>query len=146
MQDYIESAKSNIKSISEELLKLYSKDRTDLRFGIICYRDIEDVEPRQIFRFNSNSQSCINFLSKIKATTNINTKQEYSTTRKVDWPEDLTGALNDTRNLNWRDKATKIAIIIADSPCHGQQFYDLSNWIYSNQSTVNNGNYYCSFY
>ena len=40
----------------------------------------------------------------------------------ADTPEDMAGAIKEAKKLAWK-KPTKIAFIIADAPCHGEEFH-----------------------
>ena len=42
-----------------------------------------------------------------------------------DTPEDLCGALELGKNKSWKGK-TRFAILVTDSPCHGNKYHDLS--------------------
>ena len=38
----------------------------------------------------------------------------------ADGPEDMVGGLEKAVQQQWRNKSTKVAVLVADYPCHGQ--------------------------
>ena len=131
MQPYIDEAKRSLQGIVREFQRRYG-DRAMLRLAVVAYRDLEDVEPRQVLDFTSDAVVCLQFIKGLRAETALRPTPEGCSTRwREDWPEDLTGALHDTAfGLSWR-QACRAAIIITDAPCHGRDFYDLGTWGYA---------------
>jgi len=64
------------------------------------------------------------FIKSVEAKT-------HSTQEWMDTPEDLTGGLAKALTMTWK-AITKIAIVVADAPCHGTRFHDLLDDKYPN--------------
>ena len=126
MQSYIDAAKKYCVQIVKSTEKNYGSDRVDIRLAFVGYRDISDSKPREVLPFESaisggHNRGQAERLQTFLATINAD--------GGGDLPEDLTGALADTLALKWRrDKDTsKLAILIADAPCHGHSFRGSGN-------------------
>jgi len=107
MGTYIESAKQNIRKISEEM---HAMEARDMRYGLVCYRD----HPPQD---NTYATKVFPLTPSIKEMQqNINT---MSAQGGGDGPESVACALNDALNMDYRKNAVRICVIIADAPPHG---------------------------
>jgi len=124
MDSWINRAKKTIGSVSDKI----SKNNVDVRFNIIGYKDVCDrrcdehsihcpVECKNskwvhISGFTNKSSDIVDFLKTVSASGG------------GDFPEDLFGALQLVAMEPWRDNAKRVAVIISDSPPHGEQFSD----------------------
>jgi len=107
MGSYIQSAKKNIETI---VAKLEQSEGYDLRFALVAYRDHPPQDQTYVtkpFAFTSD-------LSQMKS--NLGT---LSAQGGGDGPEAVGAALKATLEQDWRERATKVAILIADAPPHG---------------------------
>lgn len=107
MGSYIDAAKSNITAIVK---RLSEQENADLRFGLVAYRD----HPPQDATFVTKT---------FPFTTTLRTIQEHLGTLDAsgggDGPEAVAAALKSALDMDWREEATKICILIADAPPHG---------------------------
>lgn len=107
MGSYIQSAKQNIEAI---VTRLCSAEGYDLRFGLVAYRD----HPPQDETFVSKSFPFCTELPLMQA--NLRT---LSAQGGGDGPEAVEAGLLSALELDWRERATKVVVLIADAPPHG---------------------------
>jgi len=107
MGSYIDAAKSNITAIVK---RLSEQENADVRFGLVAYRD----HPPQDATFITKT---------FPFTTTLSAIQQHLGTLDAagggDGPEAVAAALKSALDMNWREEATKICILIADAPPHG---------------------------
>jgi len=108
---YISSATKNIESICANIFesgKLQSPE--DLRVGLVAFRDHPPQDHTYItknFGFSSDISQVHKHLSGLYASGG------------GDGPEAITAALAETLNMDWREYASKMVVLIADAPPHG---------------------------
>ena len=108
---YISSATKNIESICANIFesgKLQSPE--DLRVGLVAFRDHPPQDHTYItknFGFSSDISQVHKHLSGLYASGG------------GDGPEAVTAALAETLNMDWREYASKMVVLIADAPPHG---------------------------
>ncbi|KJA23990.1 hypothetical protein HYPSUDRAFT_39110 [Hypholoma sublateritium FD-334 SS-4] len=108
---YISSATKNIESICAHIFesgKLQSPE--DLRVGLVAFRDHPPQDHTYItknFGFSSDISQVHKHLSTLYASGG------------GDGPEAVTAALAEALNMDWRQYASKMVVLIADAPPHG---------------------------
>ncbi|KAG1849193.1 hypothetical protein F4604DRAFT_94485 [Suillus subluteus] len=110
MQVYIEQVRDTIQSLCERLVATGKWSGGDLRFGLIAFRDHPPQDSTYITRqypFDSNVLAVKANLAKLQADGG------------GDGPEAQCDAFARVLNAGWKDEATKVAILITDSPPHG---------------------------
>lgn len=125
MQQWIDEVRLQIKSLVNEIqLKLKAK----LRLSFIGYRDWIDKE-RIIsfnnFKFTSNINELITFLTKIKSEGG------------GDFCEDVIGGLNSCKKLDWKS-STKVLFHICDDPPHNTKYHSFYDKINDEKDTLLN--------
>jgi len=107
MGSYIDSAKQNIRKISEEM---HAMEARDMRYALVCYRDHppqDSTYATKVFPFTPSIK---------EMQQNINT---MSAQGGGDGPESVACALNEALNLDYRKNSVRICVVIADAPPHG---------------------------
>lgn len=107
MGSYIAAAQRTILDIIE---KLVAFEKTDVRFGLVAYRD----HPPQDSSFITHVFPFTN--SRKEITDNVNWMKASG---GGDGPEAVAAGLKAAYDMPWRPTATKIVILIADAPPHG---------------------------
>jgi len=108
---YISSATKNIESICAHIFesgKLQSPE--DLRVGLVAFRDHPPQDHTYVtknFGFSSDISQVHKDLSGLYASGG------------GDGPEAVTAALAEALNMDWREYASKMVVLIADAPPHG---------------------------
>ncbi|PPQ63620.1 hypothetical protein CVT24_004373 [Panaeolus cyanescens] len=108
---YISSATRNIESICAHIFesgRLQSPE--DLRVGLVAFRDHPPQDHTYItknFGFSSDISQVHRNLSTLYASGG------------GDGPEAVTAALAEALNMEWRENASKMVVLIADAPPHG---------------------------
>lgn len=108
---YISSATRNIEQICAHIYesgKLQSQE--DLRIGLVAFRDHPPQDHTYItknFGFSSDITTVHKNLSSLYASGG------------GDGPEAITAALAEALNMDWREYASKMIVLIADAPPHG---------------------------
>ncbi|KAF8158360.1 elongation factor-2 kinase [Crassisporium funariophilum] len=108
---YISSATKNIESICAHIFesgKLQSQE--DLRVGLVAFRDHPPQDHTYVtknFGFSSDISQVHKHLSGLYASGG------------GDGPEAVTAALAEALNMDWREYASKMVVLIADAPPHG---------------------------
>jgi hypothetical protein len=112
MSSYIASVKDNIRDI---VSRVSSTNRSmKLRLALVGYRDIDDASRHEVLDFVASVDDFKNFLAGLSATGG------------GDAPEDLAGAIQKANMLSW-NQPRKVVFIIADAPCHGNEFHPYSD-------------------
>src|ERR1700761_2094036 len=108
---YISSATKNIEEICATIFasgKLV--DPQDLRVGLIAFRDHPPQDPTYVtrkFDFTSDIRQVHDSLKTLYASGG------------GDGPEAVTAGLYEALNMEWREGASKMIVLIADAPPHG---------------------------
>ncbi|EAU85754.2 elongation factor-2 kinase [Coprinopsis cinerea okayama7 len=108
---YISSATRNIEQICAHIFesgKLQSPE--DLRVGLVAFRDHPPQDHTYVtknFGFSSDISQVHRDLSSLYASGG------------GDGPEAVTAALAEALNMDWREYASKMVVLIADAPPHG---------------------------
>ena len=108
---YITSATKNIEEICANIFasgKLVHQE--DLRVGLVAFRDHPPQDHTYVTRTNP-------FTSDIKQVHQVLTTLFAS--GGGDGPEAVTAALGEALNMDWRENASKMVVLIADAPPHG---------------------------
>ena len=111
---WLSEAKKNVKKIMEEIID--NNPGSKIRMSFIGYRDYFDKDEIRKYDnqiFTENLEEFNLFLNKLDCTGG------------GDEPEDVVGALQQALNMNWESNA-KYAILVADAPCHGKQYHNIS--------------------
>lgn len=102
----------HIKDVAEDIKKFYPD--VPLRVALVVYRDHCDGDARlAVHPFSSSIEEFKTFINGQAAKGGGDT------------PEDVMGGLNVAAGLRW-ESATKLLYHIADAPCHGSRFHDVS--------------------
>ncbi|EEB94967.1 hypothetical protein MPER_06136, partial [Moniliophthora perniciosa FA553] len=108
---YISSATRNIEQICAHIFESGKLQMTeDLRVGLVAFRDHPPQDHTYIvknFGFSSDISKVQRDLSTLYASGG------------GDGPEAVTAALAEALNMEWREYATKMVVLIADAPPHG---------------------------
>ncbi|KAG1769111.1 hypothetical protein EV702DRAFT_1049782 [Suillus placidus] len=110
MQVYIEKVRDTIQSLCERLVATGKWSSSELRFGLIAFRDHPPQDSTYITReypFDSDVLAVKANLANLQAEGG------------GDGPEAQCDAFASVLNAGWNDEATKVAILITDSPPHG---------------------------
>lgn len=108
---YIASATKNIQAICQHIFesgKLQAHE--DLRIGLVAYRDHPPQDHTYVtknFGFTSDINKVERDLGTLYASGG------------GDGPEAVTAALAEALNMEWRQEASKMVVLIADAPPHG---------------------------
>lgn len=115
MSSALRAAHSHAGKMAEEL-KAAQPD-TDFRFGSVCYRDPVDVasDEHEVCQFTSDINVLATFFGNVRAKGG------------GDGPEDWAGAFKLSMEMNWREAAMRVMIIMADAPAHGRLFCGYDN-------------------
>jgi hypothetical protein len=109
-QPYIDTARNGITQICNTLLSGGKFAPADLRFGLTAFRDHPPQDQSfviQEFPFTTDFGSVASNLASLKATGG------------GDGPESQSDALSAAYKADWKDEATKVVVLITDSPPHG---------------------------
>ena len=107
MGSYIQSATESIRQIVEEIVAL---EKSDIRMSLVEYRDHPPQEETFVTRAHDFTAS----IKKMKEWL-----EECSAVGGGDQAEAVADGLNEVLTLSWREKSTKICVLIADAPPHG---------------------------
>ena len=102
MGSYIENARNSIRTIVEEIV---ASEKSDVRLALVEYRDHPPQERTFVTRTHD-------FTPSIKETKNW--LDACSANGGGDAPEAVADGLHDTLKLSWREKSTKICVLISD--------------------------------
>jgi hypothetical protein len=107
MSSYINTARSNIRKIVEDIV---SAEKSDVRLALVEYRDHPPQETTYVTQVHD-------------FTGSVGTMKKWldacSAQGGGDTPEAVADALHDVLKLSWRENATKICVLISDAPPHG---------------------------
>ncbi|KAG2029885.1 hypothetical protein BDR03DRAFT_906422 [Suillus americanus] len=109
-QPYIDAARNEINQICSTLSSKGNFAPDDLRFGLIAFRDHPPQDRSFIIQehpFTTDFGSVAANLGSLTATGG------------GDGPESQSDALSAALKADWKDKATKVVVLITDSPPHG---------------------------
>ena len=108
MHDYINSARNNIKSIADELIK---KNQAELSMALVTYRDHKPMA-----RYLTQTVNFTRDIQHVKSVLDGSQAHEGG-----DEAEAVADALHELNHLSWScDKKTvKICVLITDAPAHG---------------------------
>lgn len=108
---YISSATKNIEQICAHIFESGKLQATeDLRVGLVAFRDHPPQDHTYIvknFGFSSDISKVHKDLSGLYASGG------------GDGPEAVTAAMAEALNMEWREYASKMVVLIADAPPHG---------------------------
>jgi hypothetical protein len=108
---YISSATKNIELICGNIYESGKlQNREDLRVGLVAFRDHPPQDHTYVtknFGFTSDIAKVQKDLSGLYASGG------------GDGPEAVTAAMFEALNMDWREDASKMVVIIADAPPHG---------------------------
>lgn len=111
MGSYIASATKNIETICDNIIRSEQLSSPGaLRLGLLAYRD----HPPQDHTYIVKNFGFTPEVSEMKA----NLKTLYAS-GGGDGPEAVTAALHSLLQMEWRQRATRMAVLIADAPPHG---------------------------
>ncbi|PAA66394.1 hypothetical protein BOX15_Mlig014772g1 [Macrostomum lignano] len=119
MQPHIDGARDSVKKVVNSLVQGQQSQSgiLKLRFAVVAYRDLTDKIPYEMLDFCEQPEVCISFCRNLVASGG------------GDAPEDVFGGLDiATSRLQWsEDAGTRIIFHMADAPCHGKRFHNLSD-------------------
>jgi hypothetical protein len=110
MQVYIDQVRDTIQAMCDQLVATGKWSGGDLRFGLVAFRDHPPQDDTYItlpYPFDSDVAAVKSNLARLKADGG------------GDGPEAQCDAFASVMEADWKDSATKIAILITDSPPHG---------------------------
>ncbi|CAD5115441.1 unnamed protein product [Dimorphilus gyrociliatus] len=107
MGSYIAAAKDSIWNICEEIV---ASEKSDIKLSLVEYRD----HPPQDKSFVTRTHDFVSSIGEMKKWLS-----QSAASGGGDAPEAVTDALHQLLKLNWREKSTKICIMISDAPPHG---------------------------
>jgi len=120
MSPFVDAAKKTLVDLVGYFAEGNAKDASlrqyRLRLSFVGYRDIHDRHHWEIKDFTEEAKEFQKFIQSIVAKTSCD--QAW-----MDVPEDLTGALDKGLKQSWK-AITKLAIVVADAPCHGTKYHD----------------------
>ncbi|KAG1810938.1 uncharacterized protein BJ212DRAFT_1376889 [Suillus subaureus] len=109
-QPYINTARSGITQICNTLLAGGKFTPQDLRFGLIAFRDHPPQDLSFIIQEYPFTSDVGSFTSNLGGLTAMGGGDE---------PESQSDALSAAYKADWKDEATKVVVLITDSPPHG---------------------------
>ncbi|KAK0646891.1 hypothetical protein B0T16DRAFT_511437 [Cercophora newfieldiana] len=113
MRDYIEAAKSQVRSVVDDLGVAFYRE-AEIRIAVVGYKDHMDSPNIQFLDFTSSVSTVHSFLDRLDATGGD------------DPPEDVLGGLRQALEASWMHQ-TRCIIHIADAPPHGRTLHDLGD-------------------
>eukprot|EP00538_Stauroneis_constricta_P011272 CAMPEP_0119553130 /NCGR_PEP_ID=MMETSP1352-20130426/5958_1 /TAXON_ID=265584 /ORGANISM="Stauroneis constricta, Strain CCMP1120" /LENGTH=622 /DNA_ID=CAMNT_0007599481 /DNA_START=4 /DNA_END=1872 /DNA_ORIENTATION=+ len=109
MGPHIRNVKKSIQKIVEKILETH--EGAYVRLAIVAYRDILDGQQRvQHMDFVTDVSEFEEYLSRIEPVGGR------------DPPEDMAIGIQTANNLTWQNP-TRVVFIVADFPCHGNEFH-----------------------
>ncbi|KAG1807995.1 uncharacterized protein BJ212DRAFT_1485280 [Suillus subaureus] len=109
-QQYIDTARNGITQICNTLLSGGKIAPDNLRLGLIAFRDHPPQEHSFIIQEYPFTSDFGNFASNLTSLTAAGGGDE---------PDSQSDALSAAYKADWRDEATKVVVLITDSPPHG---------------------------
>ncbi|KAK3500150.1 uncharacterized protein B0T23DRAFT_435569 [Neurospora hispaniola] len=113
MRPYIESAKSQVRSILDDINRVLLK-QAKVRVAVVGYKDHSDNPSIQFLDFTKSTDQVRSFLDKLAATGGR------------DDPEDVLGGLQQALGATWKQH-TRVVLHIADAPPHGRTLHDFAD-------------------
>ena len=113
MDNYLDEAKNGILAMIKKIQ--IECPGSEIFLGFIGYKDFNDLDFGEKYinlEFTTDYEKIKNNISFLKAEGGGDTA------------EDLCGAFDLAKNKNWTGK-TRFAILVTDSPCHGEKYHDL---------------------
>lgn len=119
IMDITNSMDAYLKEVKQKFLNIINEIRREcggieIYLGFIGYRDFNDLDFGEYY---INLELSQNYDSILK---NINYLDAHG---GGDAPEDLCGALEMAKNKKWEGRS-RFAILVTDSPCHGNKYYE----------------------
>ena len=117
---WLNEAKKSINNIIEEITD--NNPGAKIRMSFVGYRDFLDEGEQRKYdnqEFTENLNEFNIFLSKLDCSGG------------ADEPEDIVGAMRQALNMDWMSNA-KYAVLVADAPCHGKEYHNISYDRFSN--------------
>jgi hypothetical protein len=118
MTRMIASVKDNIREIVAQVRR--TNINLKLRLAVVVYRDLEYYEPFQVLDFVPNIEEFETFMGSIQCVG------EAGRSGPRDTPEDMAGGIKKANRLAWKN-LTRVAFLIADSPCHGREYHSFED-------------------
>ncbi|EGO60322.1 hypothetical protein NEUTE1DRAFT_34830 [Neurospora tetrasperma FGSC 2508] len=115
MRPYIESAKSQVRSILDDINRFFL-NQAEVRAAVVGYKDHEAVPKIEFLDFTRSVKKVRSFLNTLNA----------SAFAGDDFAEDVLGALHQALAATWKHQ-TRVVLHIADAPPHGRTLHDLSD-------------------
>lgn len=116
MSNYLQQAQNSLLKMVEGIQKNCATAKIHL--GFIGYKDICDLEM-------GDEYVNIDFSDKYKDISEQ--IKDVEADGGGDEAEDVCGAYKMAKEKSWGEGSTKIAIFVADAPCHGYKYHDLRN-------------------
>lgn len=94
--------------------KIKAENDCKVRISFVGYTDFdqENGHMYSILNFTDDVDKFEKFVYKVRARGG------------GDAAEDMCGGFEKALEQSWSDKATKVAVIVADCPCHGSEFHN----------------------
>jgi hypothetical protein len=122
MQKYIDQVRTSLKSVLDGIVSSGKFSSSEIRVGLIAFRDHPQPDRRggqQNFEFITKPYGFDSDIEVMKSNL-----QALEASGGGDGPEAQCDALADAYNAGWRDAATKITVMVTDSPPHGIDEYE----------------------
>jgi hypothetical protein len=107
---YINSARDAVQSICSKISSSTSLSSGHIRFGLVAFRD----HPPQDHTFVTQNFGFTSSISQVKQNLD-----GLTAVGGGDGPEASTAALAEALMMEWREEASKVAVLITDAPPHG---------------------------
>lgn len=117
MTPWIQECKSSILEILENIKK--ENPQCDIRMSFVGYRDFDqqtDEHQFKVLDFTDDPDDLTVFLAKVRAKGG------------ADLAEDICGGFEKALQQSWGQDTTKVAIFVADCPCHGRKYHNDSHY------------------
>ena len=152
-KEIAKTADKGVKEITEDINKIKAQARLDLLLILDITNDmnsyLDQVKKDMLKMVSTIQKECagieiylgfvgykdFNDLDFGEEYVNLDFTNDYESLKKNidlvnaggggDTPEDLCGGLELGKNKDWNGK-TRLAILVTDSPCHGEKYHDLS--------------------
>jgi len=120
-QPYIDTARAEIRNICVTLMQQGNFAQGDLRFGVVAFRDHPPQDNSFVTKVltprpGTNPEQ-VTFVTDPGVVANV--LNTLSAAGGGDGPEASTDALQLSLTADWRDGASRVAILITDAPPHG---------------------------
>ena len=113
MQEYLDFVKEKILIIIDKIIK---DTNVKVKLGFVGYRDYKDSKDQYLIypSLTNNYDKVKEFISSAKAGGGKDC-------------EDMGGGFQNALNYEWKSN-TRFAILLADAPCHGEQYHGIKNF------------------